>query len=178
MPYTPILATLGFVLSPDRKKVLMVHRVRKGKDLHEGKYNGLGGKLEPQEDIVSGMKRELQEEANLEVLSLQLRGTLNWPGFGKHGEDWFGFIFRIDAWRGTVPESNEEGTLHWIELERLSELPMWEGDRFFLPMVFDEQPFPFHGVMPYEGGTPIRWEVSRGESPKIVVELRSNTTSS
>ncbi|MEK7485847.1 MAG: 8-oxo-dGTP diphosphatase [Planctomycetota bacterium] len=173
MPYTPILATLGFVLSPDRQKVLMVHRCRKGQDLHEGKYNGLGGKLEPAEDIVSGMKRELQEEAHIKVLSLQLRGTLNWPGFGKNGEDWFGFIFRIDHWKGTVPESNEEGTLHWMEITRLPELPMWEGDRFFLPMVFDANPIPFHGVMPYSGGTPIRWEVSRGEDPKQVIEFLS-----
>ena len=26
MPYTPIVATLGYVLSPDRSEVLMIHR--------------------------------------------------------------------------------------------------------------------------------------------------------
>ncbi|MEO6926175.1 MAG: hypothetical protein ABI129_05840, partial [Rhodanobacter sp.] len=26
MPYTPIVATLGYVLSPDRRQVLMIHR--------------------------------------------------------------------------------------------------------------------------------------------------------
>src|SRR5690606_9610765 len=34
MPYTPILATLGYVLSPDRKQVLMVHRNARPGDLH------------------------------------------------------------------------------------------------------------------------------------------------
>ena len=40
------------------------------------------------------MRREIREEAGIECESMQLRGTLNWPGFGKHGEDWLGFIFR------------------------------------------------------------------------------------
>ena len=44
MPYTPILATLGYVLSPDRRRVLMIHRNVRAGDHHLGKYNGLGGK--------------------------------------------------------------------------------------------------------------------------------------
>ena len=63
MPYTPILATLGYVLSPDRKRVLMIHRNARPGDQHLGKYNGLGGKIEPDEDIVSGIRREIREEA-------------------------------------------------------------------------------------------------------------------
>ena len=49
MPYTPIVATLGYVLSPDGKHVLMVHRNKRDDDDHLGKYNGLGGKLEDDE---------------------------------------------------------------------------------------------------------------------------------
>jgi 8-oxo-dGTP diphosphatase len=37
-----------------------------------------------------------------------------------------------------------------VELDRLGELPLWEGDRHFLPMVFDSDPRPFHGYMPYD----------------------------
>lgn len=88
MPYTPILATLGYVLSPDRRRVLLVHRNARADDAHLGKYNGLGGKLEADEDIVAGMRREIREEADLECTELSLRGTISWPGFGKHGEDW------------------------------------------------------------------------------------------
>ncbi|PKM06916.1 MAG: 7,8-dihydro-8-oxoguanine triphosphatase, partial [Gammaproteobacteria bacterium HGW-Gammaproteobacteria-5] len=43
MPYTPILATLIYVLSADRGKVLMVHRNARADDAQLGKYNGLGG---------------------------------------------------------------------------------------------------------------------------------------
>jgi 8-oxo-dGTP diphosphatase len=157
MPYSPILATLGYVLSPDGRQVLLIHRNRRPDDPHFGKYNGLGGKLDPAEDVVSGMRREVREESGLECESLHLRGTINWPGFGKQGEDWFGFIFRIDRFRGQPIEVNAEGTLEWVAVERLLELPLWEGDRFFLPLVFGPDPRQFHGVMPYCNGKPVHW---------------------
>ena len=161
MPYTPILATLGYVLSEDRASVLMVHRTARPNDLHLGKYNGLGGKLEPNEDVVAGMRRELREEAGLECLEMQLRGTISWPGFGSQGEDWFGFLFVVTGYRGQPRASNAEGRLEWIELDRLDGLPLWEGDRQFLPLVFDADPRPFHGVMPYRDGRMLSWSYSR-----------------
>ncbi|GAB2569243.1 8-oxo-dGTP diphosphatase [Dyella jejuensis] len=161
MPYTPIVATLGYVLSPDRRKVLMIHRNARPDDQHLGKYNGLGGKMEPSEDIATCMRREIREEAGLECASMQLRGTLNWPGFGKQGEDWLGFIFIIDAFIGEPYTENPEGTLEWVDVDRLMELPMWEGDRHFLPLVFDGDPRPFHGVMPYRDGRMQSWAFTR-----------------
>lgn len=159
MPYTPILATLGYVFSRDRRQVLLVHRNARSGDSHLGKYNGLGGKLERDEDIVSGMRREIREEANLECREVQLAGTVSWPGFGQNGEDWFGFLFRIFDWTGTPRAANEEGTLGWFDLERVSELPLWDGDRHFLPSIFDFSAPPFHGVMPYRDGKPLDWTV-------------------
>jgi 8-oxo-dGTP diphosphatase len=157
MPYTPILATLGYILSEDRRRVLLIHRNRRPEDAHFGKYNGLGGKLDAGEDIVTGMCREVREESGLECLSLRLRGTISWPGFGNHGEDWFGFIFIIDRWTGRHTDGNEEGRLEWVEVERVLELPLWEGDRHFLPLVFGTDPRQFHGVMPYRDGKPVSW---------------------
>jgi 8-oxo-dGTP diphosphatase len=161
MPYTPILATLGYVLSEDRRRVLLVHRNARPDDAHYGKYNGLGGKLENDEDVVAGMRREIHEEAGIECLALQLRGTISWPGFGKHGEDWFGFVFRIDHWRGEPLARNPEGELAWVELDAVPTLNLWEGDRQFLPLVFDADPRPFHGVMPYRDGRMQGWRYSR-----------------
>ncbi len=159
MPYTPILATLGYVFSPDRRKVLLVHRNARAVDAHLGKYNGLGGKLEPNEDIVTGIRREIREEAGIECGDVQLAGTVSWPGFGKNGEDWFGFLFRIFDFTGIPVKSNAEGTLDWFDLERVPELPMWDGDRWFLPIVFDFAAAPFHGLMPYHKGSPVSWTV-------------------
>lgn len=161
MPYTPILATLGYVLSPDRRSVLLVHRTARAEDQHLGKYNGLGGKLERDEDIAAGMRRELREEACIDVTQMQLRGTISWPGFGRHGEDWLGFVFLVTAFDGTPPERNEEGSLEWIGLDQLSHLPLWDGDRHFLPLVFDADPRAFHGVMPYREGKMQSWHVER-----------------
>lgn len=162
MPYTPIIATLGYVLAPDRSSVLMIHRNARPADLHLGKYNGLGGKLEPEEDVVSGMRRELREEAAIEAEELILRGTVSWPGFGKDGEDWLGFIFLIPRFSGTPPARNAEGSLEWVPIERVLklDLPLWPGDRFFLPLVFGADPRQFHGVMPYRDGQPIGWHYS------------------
>ena len=160
MPYTPILATLGYILSPNGRQVLLIHRNRRPGDAHLGKYNGLGGKLDPGEEIVACMRREIREEAGIECERLLLRGTVSWPGFGKQGEDWFGFIFRIDAWSGQPVTENAEGKLEWIDVDKILDLPLWEGDRHFLPLVFADTPQQFHGVMPYRDGKPVSWSYS------------------
>lgn len=160
MPYTPIVATLGYVLSPDGARVLMVHRNKRGDDDHLGKYNGLGGKLEADEDVAECIRREIREEAGIECGDITLRGTISWPGFGSGGEDWFGFIFLIQTYTGTPKLENDEGVLEWIEVERILELPLWEGDKYFVPLVFGDDPRVFHGVMPYDGGRPEGWSYS------------------
>jgi 8-oxo-dGTP diphosphatase len=160
MPCTPVLATLGYILSPDKRKVLLIHRNRRPDDAHFGKFNGLGGKLDREEDIVACMRREIKEEAGLECEEILLRGTISWPGFGKQGEDWFGFIFRIDRWRGEPHTENPEGALEWVDVGQLLGLPLWEGDRYFLPLVFEDSVRQFHGVMPYCDGRPVSWSYS------------------
>ena len=159
--YSPILATLGFVLSEDKERVLLVHRNKRPGDQHLGKYNGLGGKMEAGEDVFSCLKREIREEAGIICEEAELRGTINWPGFGPSGEHWFGFIFLVDSFQGTPWSANEEGNLYWKPLAELETLPMWEGDKYFLPLVFDGNPKPFHGHMPYDGGRPLSWHYSR-----------------
>jgi 8-oxo-dGTP diphosphatase len=160
MPYTPILATLGYVFSPDRQRVLMIHRNTRADDAHFGKYNGLGGKLDANEDVIAGLKREIREEAGIECEAIGLAGTISWPGFGKKGEDWFGFIFRVEGFTGTPLPANDEGTLEWVEIDRVLTLPLWEGDRYFLPLIFDPAAPQFHGVMPYRNGKPVSWSYS------------------
>ena len=172
MPYTPIVGTLAYVVRDD--KVLMVHRNRRDDDQHLGKWNGLGGKLEPDEDIAAGIRRELREEAGIEVASMRLRGTVSWPGFGPNGEDWFSAVFVVRDFTGEPLSTNPEGDLEWIPVYRVlracsedpherdaARLPMWEGVRYFLPLVFDDDPRTFHGVMPYSDGRPISWRFER-----------------
>jgi len=159
--YTPILATLGYVMSADGRKTLLVYRNSRGEDAHFGKYNGLGGKMEPQESIQDCICREIREEAGIICEQVVLRGTINWTGFGPDGEDWFGFIYRIDRYSGTPFTENEDGPLLWYAVEELLRLPMWEGDKYFLPLVFDSDPRIFHGYMPYRNNRPVSWSYVR-----------------
>ncbi len=174
MPYTPIIGTLGYAWNRTTDEVLMVHRSARADDQSLGKWNGLGGKLEADEDIATGMVRELMEEASIVVEQMRLRATISWPGFGPNGEDWLGFVFVIDSWSGDVPDRNDEGTLHWIARARLiaacaddpsvvadAALPMWEGDRYFVPLLFDDDVRVVHGVMPYADGRPTSWRFAR-----------------
>lgn len=163
MPYTPVLATLGYVLSPDGTQVLLIRRDARSDDHAFGKYNGLGGKLERDEDAAAGMVRELREEAGIEPGAMHLRATLSWPGFGNGGEDWLAFVFLITAFDGEPVTKNPEGSLHWVPLATLLDgtLPLWPGDRHFLPLLFDTDPRPIHGVMPYESGQPTDWRFTR-----------------
>ena len=159
--YCPIIGTLGYVLSRDSKKTLLIHRNLRQNDHHLDKYNGLGGKMLPNEDVVACLRREIYEEAGIKCDEILLRGTINWTGFGPGGENWLGFIFRIDRFSGDPFTSNEEGTLSWVPINTLHKLPMWEGDRYFLPLVFDDDPRMFHGYMPYKDGKPLSWEFVR-----------------
>ena len=159
--YMPIIGTLGYILSPSGEETLLVHRNARADDQHIGKYNGLGGKMKADEDVFACMQREIFEESGLVCKNMQLRGTINWTGFGPGGENWLGFIFLISSYSGTPYASNAEGELLWHPVARLLELPMWEGDRFFLPLVFDQDPRPFHGYMPYQNGRLLSWSYQR-----------------
>jgi 8-oxo-dGTP diphosphatase len=94
-------------------------------------------------------------------VELRLRGTISWPGFGPKGEDWLGFVFVIDRFTGTPLERNAEGELSWVPVKDIMSLPLWDGDRHFLPLVFDADPRAFHGVMPYAEGRALSWSFTR-----------------
>ena len=154
--------------------MLLVRRDARPDDDHFGKVNGVGGKLEPDEGVVESLRREIDEETGLELTEMELRGTVTWTGFGSKAEQWLGFLFLVTGWIGHPPPSNAEGTLLWVERERLlracshdetvrqaADLPMWPGDRYFVPLVFDDDPRPFHGTMPYDGDRPVSWNCER-----------------
>lgn len=159
--HRPIASTLAYILSPDREKVLLVHRTFRKTDDNLGKYNGVGGKLEREEDVAAGMMREIREETGLEVTSMKLRGTLAWADFGPRKEDWLAFVFLVDGFTGTPFPENEEGSLSWEKVATMEKLPMWAGDRLFLPLVFDGDPLPFHGYMRYDGDEVAEWRYTR-----------------
>ncbi len=174
MTFTPIVGTLAYLLDRNSDAVLMIRRNARPGDEHFGKVNGLGGKLEADESVVAGLRREPDEEAGVELISFALRGTITWSNFGPKGQDWLAFIFLVDRWKGRPPSANEEGTLEWVPRNRLleacstdssqrtgAELPMWDGDRHFVPLVFDSDPRAFYGTMPYDNQRAKSWTFER-----------------
>lgn len=172
MAFTPWIGTLAYIWDRDDDVVLLVRRTARADDDHFGKVNGLGGKLEEDESVTAGLRRELMEEAGIELTSFRLRGTITWTNFGPNLEQWLAFIFLVDGWIGDPPSVNEEGALEWVPRHRLieacgasepadGELPMWSGDRHFVPLVFDDDPRAFHGTMPYDGARPLSWSFER-----------------
>lgn len=126
-----ILATLCYV--KHNGKTLMVHRNKKPNDIHEGKWNGLGGKFEAGETPEMCVIREVGEESGLMIQSPRLCGLLTFPNF--KGNDWYVFVFTANQFSRELLESSPEGHLEWIEDEQLLNLNLWESDHIFLPWI-------------------------------------------
>jgi 8-oxo-dGTP diphosphatase len=156
-----VLQTAVYVLSPERTRVLLLHRNKRPDDVHFGKHLSLGGHVERDEDVATCARREVHEESGLTATDLCLRGTVMWTGFGPRRIDILCFMFRVDAFTGTPHGGNEEGTLVWVPLDDLTAHPMWDSDHLWLPMVFDDVVTPFHGVMAYQDNTMLSWSYRR-----------------
>lgn len=115
----------------DQRRTLMIHRVKKANDMHQGKWNGLGGKLIAGETPEECARREIMEESGLHVGKLELKGFLTFPRFANE-EDWYVFVFVAGQPSGELIDS-AEGDLEWIDDSDLLSLNLWEGDRVFIP---------------------------------------------
>ena len=140
------LATLCYVRHAG--KTLMIHRVKKENDIHEGKWNGLGGKFQPGETPEECVFREVYEESGLIIHQPELRGILTFPNFARD-EDWYAFVFVARQFEGELIDS-AEGNLKWISDADILNLNLWEGDLFFLPFL-DQAGF-FSGKFVYQNG--------------------------
>ncbi|HVE13133.1 MAG TPA: 8-oxo-dGTP diphosphatase [Elusimicrobiota bacterium] len=146
-------------------RTLMLHRnARPGADFHHGKWNGLGGKMEPGESPLEAAARELREESGLRPARRAFRalGVLHFPDFKPaRREDWMVFVFdvRVSAQDSRRRLSCPEGELHWIDDGGLLALNLWPGDRHFLPLVVAGNSF--MGTIWYRGGRDVRRWIQR-----------------
>jgi 8-oxo-dGTP diphosphatase len=124
----------------------MVHRIKKPNDIHEGKWNGLGGKFEAGETPEECVIREVLEESGLTIRNPRLHGLLTFPKF--KGNDWYVFVFAATDFTGELIDS-PEGTLEWIPDEKVLDLNLWESDHIFFPWI--EADRYFSAKFEYEG---------------------------
>lgn len=118
-------------------KYLMLYRNKKKNDPNSGKWIGVGGKIEPGETPEQAMLREVFEETGINLEKWKFRGRV---------------FFVSDLWEDEVmhlytanTESDffqpcDEGELSWIDKDKILQLSLWEGDRFFLELLQRDEP--------------------------------------
>lgn len=129
-------STLCYLLRGD--EVLMLHRVKKERDINKDKWIGIGGKFEFEESPDECLLREAREETGLTLTSWRCRGIVTFLNEGGEGE--YMYLFTADGFQGEMIEC-DEGNLEWVSREFLETLPMWEGDKIFLNLLWQDAPF-------------------------------------
>lgn len=68
-----------------------------------------------------------------------MKGFITFPKFDKVN-DWQVFVFVIDKFEGELIDS-PEGELEWIADDKLTDLNLWDGDKHFIPWLFQDRFF-------------------------------------
>lgn len=129
-------STLCYIERGD--EYLLLHRVKKEHDLNRDKWIGLGGKFEPNESPEECVLREVREEAGLTLTRFRYRGIVTFVSDRWEGE--YMHLFTADGFTGEIGEC-DEGVLEWIKKSDFAALPQWEGDRIFLRLLEEDEPF-------------------------------------
>ena len=118
---------------------LMLHRIKKENDLNRDKWIGIGGKFEEGESPENCLLREVREETGLTLDSWRYCGIVTFVS-DEWGTEYM-HLFHSEDFHGSLREC-DEGSLEWIEKSALASLPeLWEGDRIFLRMMENNEPF-------------------------------------
>jgi 8-oxo-dGTP diphosphatase len=118
---------------------LMLHRIKKENDLNRDKWIGIGGKFEEGESPENCLLREVREETGLTLGSWRYCGIVTFVS-DEWGTEYM-HLFHSEDFHGSLREC-DEGSLEWIEKSALASLPdLWEGDRIFLRMMENNEPF-------------------------------------
>ena len=126
---------------------LMLHRIKKQKDINKDKWIGVGGKFQPNEDAETCARREITEETGLTVGKLDYRGIVYFENTLCESEEMH--LFTTGDFTGTLQEC-DEGTLEWVPIANLKKLNLWEGDKIFLKLLASNAPF-FKLKLVYDG---------------------------
>lgn len=128
--------TLVFVQNQNDKKILLGLKKR---GFGVGKWNGFGGKVEKNETVFEGAKRELKEECGLIPINMKKLGTIIFDFEGKptllavH-------VFKSYDYEGTLTES-EEMKPQWFDINDIPYDKMWLDDEIWYPLMLNDKLF-------------------------------------
>ena len=121
----------------------MLHRVKKENDENKDKWIGIGGKFEEGESPEECVLREIREETGICPDALSFRGIVTFVS-AKWGTEYM-HLFTAECSESAAHECEkfpcDEGKLEWVPVEVISNLPIWEGDKIFLRLLKDNEPF-------------------------------------
>lgn len=130
------LTTLCYIEKDEH--YLMLHRVKKEKDVNKDKWIGIGGHFEAKESPEDCLLREVYEETGLTLTSYQFRGLITFI----YGEDITEYmaLYTADKFTGELKECSE-GNLEWVPIKDICKLNLWEGDKIFFRLLEENIPF-------------------------------------
>lgn len=115
--------------------ILMLYRNKKENDINEGKWIGVGGKIEFNESPFECVKREVLEETGLKVNNLFFRGIILFI-YGNCND--YIYVFSSDDFSGNIIDC-DEGELHYINRNKILDLNIWKGDAVFLEKIINKE---------------------------------------
>ena len=130
---------------------LMLHRIKKAHDLNQDKWIGVGGKFERFESPEDCVLREVREETGVTLTQYRYRGIVT---FILDDLTEYMHLFTATAWTGTMIKGDacSEGVLEWVPKDKVTELPIWEGDKIFFRLLNEGRPW-FSLKLVYDGDT-------------------------
>ena len=139
---------------------LMLHRIKKENDCNRDKWIGIGGKIEEGETPTECIIREAKEETNLTLHSPTFRGIVYFRNDFYPDEDMY--LFTCDDFSGTIKEC-DEGVLEWIDIDKLYDLTLWEGDKIFLDALRKDERY-FELTLNYSKDDLISHQIKYGDA--------------
>jgi 8-oxo-dGTP pyrophosphatase MutT (NUDIX family) len=129
-----ILLNLGIIIQGD--KILLGMKKR---GFGEGRWNGFGGKVKPDETIEQALIREMKEEASIDIISPEKVAIVEFE-FLDSGNILEVHYYKITEYFGE-PKESEEMIPKWFNIHEIPFEKMWPDDKYWMPLFLKNKKF-------------------------------------
>jgi len=114
--------------------------LKRNKSPNIGRYVPVGGKIDPHERPFAAALREAYEEAGVQLKAEQARYAGVLAESSPTDYNWICFIYQAEV-KPFSPPHCDEGTLEWVDLDQIPDLPTPPTDWQIYQYVLHGQPF-------------------------------------